>query len=448
VAYLVQDLIARKRAAKTLTSEQIDWLVQGITDESVSDSQIAAMTMAICLQGMNGNETGDLTRAMRDSGKILDWSGHGLSGPLVDKHSTGGVGDLVSLPLGPMLAACGAHVPSISGRGLGHTGGTLDKLSSIPGYNVALDIERFQQIVAEVGVAIVGQTHDLAPADRRVYAVRDATATVDSVPLIVASILSKKLAEGLDGLVLDVKVGSGAVFPDQGLALELAQNLVNTAVSAGCPCRALITDMDQPLANTIGNALEVREAVDFLTGNDKAQRLHQVTLALGCEILELCGLADNHVDAARQLETVLENGSAAEIFGRMVAAQGGPTDFVTRPEHYLPEAPVIKPVNASRRGQVQRVDALALGRTVAKLGGGRLRASDQIDVSVGISQLCQAGLSVKKGEPLALLHAASEENWATAAAEISAAIDINKGTPPRSAVILRRIEATSGRVNS
>jgi len=372
---------------------------------------------------------------------VLDWSALQLSGPVVDKHSTGGVGDLVSLPLGPMLAACGAYVPMISGRGLGHTGGTLDKLSSIPGYDVAPDIDRFQQIVAEVGVAIVGQTQDLAPADRRVYAVRDATATVDSVPLIVASILSKKLAEGLDGLVLDVKVGSGAIFRELQPALELAQNLVDTAVAAGCPCRALITDMDQPLANTIGNALEVRETIDFLTGREQAQRLYQVTLALGCEILELCGLADSHVDAARQLEAVLDNGSAAEIFGRMVAAHGGPADFVQRPEHYLPEAPVIRPVLTSQGGLIQRVDALALGRAVVKLGGGRLRASDQIDASVGLSQVCQAGQAVDKGDPLAMLHAASEESWSSAATEVSAAIEINNNTVAASAVILRRIDA-------
>jgi thymidine phosphorylase len=440
-AYSAQDLIAKKRAGKALTGEQIEWLVQGITDNSVSDSQIAAMTMAVCIRGMEHAEMRDLTQAMLDSGRVLDWSGLQLSGPVVDKHSTGGVGDLVSLPLGPMLAACGAYVPMISGRGLGHTGGTLDKLSSIPGYEVALDIDRLQKIVADVGVAIVSQTQDLAPADRRVYAVRDATATVDSVPLIVASILSKKLAEGLNSLVLDVKVGSGAIFRELEPALDLAQNLVDTAAAAGCHCRALITDMDQPLANTIGNAVEMRETVEFLTGCKPGRRLHQVTMALGCEILELCGLADGHHDAARQLAAVLDDGSAAETFGRMVAAQGGPADFVQRPEHYLPEAPVIRPVTATRRGEIQRVDALALGRAVVKLGGGRQRASDHIDTSVGLSQVCNAGQSVDRGEPLALLHAASDESWAMAAAEISAAIVIDQSKAPTSAVILRRIDA-------
>ena len=442
-AYLTQDLLARKRAGKTLSGAQIECLVQGIADNSVSDSQIAALTMAVCIRGMDRTEMRDLTRAMRDSGRVLDWSKLQLSGPVVDKHSTGGVGDLVSLPLGPMLAACGAYVPMISGRGLGHTGGTLDKLSSIPGYQVILDIDRLQKIVAEVGVAIVGQTQDLAPADRRMYAVRDATATVDSAPLIVASILSKKLAEGLDGLVLDVKVGSGAIFPQLEPARDLAQNLVDTAVAAGCPCRALITDMDQPLANAIGNAVEVRETIDFLTGRKRGQRLHQVTLALGCEILELCSLADSHVDAAHLLESALETGKAAEIFGRMVAAQGGPVDFMQRPEHYLPEAPVIRPIVAHKGGQIQRVDALTLGRAVVKLGGGRQRASDPIDYSVGLSQVCHAGQSVEKGEPLALLHAASENQWLSAAAEISASIIIDQGPAPTTPLILRRISATT-----
>src|ERR1700754_1854099 len=322
---LPAEVIRRKRDGHTLTAEEIGFLVGGITDGGLSDAQVGALAMALFIRGMEPAERVALTVAMRDSGTVLQWD---LDRPVLDKHSTGGVGDKVSLILAPVLAACGAAVPMISGRGLGHSGGTLDKLDAIPGYASTPSIEVIRRVVRDTGCAIVGQTADLAPADRRLYAVRDATGTVESIPLIVASILSKKLAEGLDALVLDVKFGSGALMGQRADADALARALVDVAKGAGLDTSALITDMNEVLGTTAGNALEVREAVDHLTGAAREPRLHEVTVALAAAVLTQARLASDETGAREMVQRSLDDGSAAERFGAMVAALGGPSDFV------------------------------------------------------------------------------------------------------------------------
>jgi thymidine phosphorylase len=320
----VPDLIRIKRDGRELSEEQIGALVTGIADGSVSDAQVGALAMAVVLRGMSAAERIALTGAMRDSGDVLDWSDAGLPGPALDKHSTGGVGDKVSLLLGPIVAACGGAVPMISGRGLGHTGGTLDKLESIPGYDTTPEPGAFREAVAKAGAAIVGQTARLAPADRRLYAIRDATGTVESIPLIVASILSKKLAAGLDALVMDVKVGSGAFLPDREQAEELARTIVEVATGNGLPTAALLTDMDRVLGRTAGNAVEVRESIDHLTGAASDERLREVTLALSAELLVLGGVERDAGAARAAAERALDDGAAAERFASMVSELGGP----------------------------------------------------------------------------------------------------------------------------
>src|SRR5476649_735412 len=342
-----QEIIRKKRDGHPLSDEEIRFFVNGIRDSQVSEGQIAALAMTIYFNDMTMNERVSLTMAMRDSGTVLNWKSLNLNGPIVDKHSTGGVGDVTSLMLGPMVAACGGYVPMISGRGLGHTGGTLDKLEAIPGFDIFPDDNRFRSIIQDVGVAIIGQTSSLAPADKRFYATRDITATVDSIPLITASILAKKLAEGLDALVMDVKVGSGALMPNIEQSMALAHAIVGVANGAGCKTTALLTDMNQVLASSAGNGLEVREAVRFLIGEERNPRLLDVTMALCGEMLVTSGLAGNENEARTRLQRVLDNGEAAERFGRMVAAQGGPNDFVNRYDRYLPAATLSKPVFAS-----------------------------------------------------------------------------------------------------
>jgi thymidine phosphorylase len=384
---------------------------------------------------MSAEEAVGLTLAMRDSGTVLAWD---LPGPVVDKHSTGGIGDNVSLMLAPMLAACGCHVPMISGRGLGHTGGTLDKLDAIPGYATQPDVARFRKVVIEEGAAIIGQTADLAPADRRLYAIRDVTATVESVPLITASILSKKLAAGLEYLVLDVKTGSGAFMAKQKDALALAKSLVHVANGAGLRTSALITDMDEPLASAAGNAVEVRNAVDYLTGAHRDARLHEVTLALGAELLVLSKRAANAKAARAMLEVTLSSGAAAERFQRMVAALGGPHDFVDKCETHLPKAPVVRPVFATKSGKVRAIDSRALGLAVIELGGGRRVAGDRIDHAVGLSALAGKGAAVSKDRPLAMIHARDDAGFERAAEIVRRAYVVGKA-PRRTPALLQRI---------
>lgn len=402
-------VIAAIRDGRGLDGPGAALIAQGLVDGSVSDAQAGAFAMAVLTRGIGVPGRVALTRAMRDSGHVLQWD---LPGAVVDKHSTGGIGDTVSLVLAPLLAARGLFVPMISGRGLGHTGGTLDKLESIPGYRCDQSEGDFRRIVRDVGCAIVSASGDFAPADRRLYAIRDESATVESIDLITASILSKKLAAGLQALVLDVKAGSGAFLRKADASRRLAEALVETANGAGCPTTALITDMDQPLADSAGNALEVAEAIRVLRGESGA--LRDLTLALASEVLALVGQGGSDVAG------VLDSGAAAEAFGRMVAAQGGPPDLLDRPDAYLKAAPVIRPVPACEGG-VSGIDVAALGHAVVALGGGRVRAGERIDHRVGLSMLAKLGDAVGPGRPLALAHAADDTAAEIAIAAVSAA---------------------------
>ena len=413
---LPQEIIRTKRDGAKLSAGEIGDFVAGVVDGRVSEGQMAALAMAVFLNGMDRDEAVALTLAMRDSGDVLLWD---LDGPVVDKHSTGGVGDNVSLMLAPAVAACGGFVPMISGRGLGHTGGTLDKLDSIPGYETQPDAETFRRVTRQVGCAIIGQTGDLAPADKRLYAVRDVTATVESVPLITASILSKKLAAGLGGLVLDVKCGNGAFMSDLDEARELATSLVEVAVGAGLPARAVLTDMNEPLASAAGNALEVANAVDFLSGRHVDSRLWDVTVALGADMLVLGGLARDTADGTAKMIEALQGGAAAQKFGQMVEALGGPADFVERPEAYLPRAPVVRTVEAE--GTVIGVDARQVGLAVVALGGGRTRPQDDVDPAVGLTDLAPVGQPLGDGTPLATIHARTDDGADAAEATLRAA---------------------------
>ncbi len=437
--YLAQEIIRKKRDGHALSEDEIRFFINGVRDNSVSEGQIAALAMTIYFHDMSLPERVALTMAMRDSGTVLNWKSLNLNGPVVDKHSTGGVGDVTSLMLGPMVAACGGYIPMISGRGLGHTGGTLDKLEAIPGFDIFPSDDHFRQTIKQVGVAIIGQTNSLAPADKRFYATRDITATVDSIPLITASILAKKLAEGLDALVMDVKVGSGAFMPTYEASENLAQAIVGVANGAGCRTTALLTDMNQVLASTAGNALEVREAVRFLTGAQRNPRLLEVTLALCSEMLISGKLAENEAEAREKLMTVLDNGKATEVFARMVAAQKGPTDFVERYDSYLPAPTMSKAVYADRAGCVTHMDTRALGMAVVAMGGGRQRASDAIDYSVGLSDMITLGEQVDASRPLAVIHASSEAHWQQAAAAVKAAITLGERAPAATPVVYRRV---------
>jgi thymidine phosphorylase len=416
MAFLAQEVIRRKRDGHALSAEEIEWLVAGITDGSLSDAQVGALAMAIVINGMQGEERVALTGAMTRSGEVLTWD---LDRPVLDKHSTGGVGDKVSLLLAPIVAACGGAVPMISGRGLGHTGGTLDKLDAIPGYDTAPGRERFAAAVRAAGCAIIGQTGDLAPADRRLYAIRDATGTVESIPLIVASILSKKLAAGLDALVMDVKVGSGAFLPELEQARELAEAIVEVAVGNGLPTVAVLTDMDRVLGRTAGNAVEVREAIDHLTGAISGDdRLIEVTIALCEQLLALKGL-----DADPR--TALQSGAAAEAFARMVVELGGPSTLLERPDDHLAKAPVTVEAHAERDGVVAAVDVRAVGLAIIDLGGGRRREDDAIDHAVGLTEIAEPGERVGPGgRPVALVHARDEDAAERAAQAVSAAFRV------------------------
>ncbi|KAF0677228.1 thymidine phosphorylase [Profundibacterium mesophilum] len=400
-----RSIIGALRRGETPSAEALSWFARGLASGRVSDAQAGAFAMAVCLNGLGSQGRIALTMAMRDSGATLDWD---LPGPVLDKHSTGGVGDPVSLLLAPALAACGAFVPMISGRGLGHTGGTLDKLEAIPGLRSEMDEAGFRAAVAQAGCAIVAASDDLAPADRRLYAVRDMTATVDHVDLITASILSKKLAAGLGGLVLDVKLGSGAFMKTAGEALALAEALVEAARGAGCPAAALVTDMNQPLAPCVGNAVEVAAVMEVLTGETRGDALRGVTAALGGQLLALGKIAASPPEGAELIEAAIASGAAAERFGRMVAAMGGPSDFTERWRGRLPQAPMRRDVLALEDGHVQKIDGTALGMAVLRLGGGRMHAGDAIEPAVGLSGIARLGTRVSPGDPMAVIHAGTE----------------------------------------
>jgi thymidine phosphorylase len=376
----------------------------------VSEGQAAAFAMAVFFNGMSPRECAALTLAMRDSGEVLRWNQDRLRGPVVDKHSTGGVGDTVSLMLAPMLAACDVHVPMISGRGLGHTGGTLDKLTSIPGYDFRPTSDQFQVVVEDVGCAIIGQTSTLAPADSRLYAVRDVTATVESVALITASILSKKLAAGLDALVMDIKVGNGAFMSSMDEARTLATSINCVADQAGLKTEVLITDMSQPLAPVAGNALEIVECVDYLQGNRRDKRLHEVVVQLGSALLMCSGLVEDQGRARERLEAALASGEALVRFDRMVAALGGPLGFSENSQAHLPRAPVVREVPSPMAGIVSSIDTRALGLAVVQLGGGRTRPQDDINLSVGLDRIARLGNNVEAGDPICRVHALSESS--------------------------------------
>ncbi len=428
-------IISKLRQGDSPSSEELTWFAAGLADGSVSDAQAGAFAMGVCLRGLGDEGRVALTLAMRDSGDRLQWA---CDGPVLDKHSTGGVGDCVSLILAPALAACGAYVPMISGRGLGHTGGTLDKMEAIPGLSTSVDEARFRDIVKTAGCAIVSASADIAPADKRLYAIRDVTATVESLDLITASILSKKLAAGLEGLVLDVKLGSGAFMKTPDEARALASSLVDTANLAGCPTSAVISDMNQPLAPSLGNALEVAECMKVLTG-DQTGPLADLSIALGAVLLANAKLVPDVKTGEAKLSSALQDGHAAEHFGRMVAAMGGPVQFVDNWQRFLPEATVIREVTAPASGYISAIDGEALGLAVVALGGGRQVESDVVDTAVGLSDVLRLGDPVTKGQPLLRIHAAREAAAQSAAETVRQAITIAPSVPDLSPLVHERI---------
>ncbi|MCU0826915.1 MAG: thymidine phosphorylase [Tabrizicola sp.] len=429
-------IIATIRDGGKPLDDDLRWFAAGLASGAVTDAQAGAFAMAVLLKGLPEAGRVALTTGMRDTGKVMEWD---LPGPVVDKHSTGGIGDCTSLLLAPALAACGAYVPMISGRGLGHTGGTLDKLEAIPGFRTGLTEAAFRKQVANLKCAIVAASADLAPADKRLYAIRDVSGTVESVDLITASILSKKLAAGLEALVLDVKCGSGAFMKTPERAEELARALVTTAQGAGCMTSALITDMSQPLATAAGNALEVIEVMETLTGTSVNTALWDLTVALGGEALALAGLAADAEDGGGRIAQALESGAAAEIFGRMVAAQGGPADFVERWPDRLPSAPVMVEVPALADGYIAEIDGEALGHVVVRLGGGRLREGDRVNPSVGMSDLAGIGEETGAGVPLAMVHAVTESAAEAAVRAVQAAYRIVDEVPEEPPLVMKRI---------
>ncbi len=435
---LPQEIIRLKRSGQTLSREQIADFIAGITDETIVDAQIAAFTMAAFLNGLNLEETTALTESMRDSGDVLTWKN--LNGPVVDKHSSGGVGDKISLMLAPMIAACGGYVPMISGRGLGHTGGTLDKFDSIPGYQTCPDNDLFKKVVKQVGCAIIGQTGNLAPADKRIYAVRDVCATVESVELITASILSKKLAAGLDCLVMDLKCGNGAFMDSLENGYKLARSIVRVASAAGTKTKAVLTDMNQVLGHSAGNAVEVREAVDYLKGSQVDLRLHEITLELCGELLVSAQLAPDLPSAKRKLQKALDSGAALEKFAAMVTALGGPADFTDHPEKYLPQAAIIRPVYPQTPGYVSAMHTREIGLSIIELKGGRTSPEQKLDYATGYTGFCQLGDYVDDRQPLAVIHAQNEDDYQRAADSLHRFITVCPGKPKLSAPIIDKVE--------
>jgi thymidine phosphorylase len=429
-------IIAKLRDGGKPSADELGWFAKGLASGVVTDAQAGAFAMAVLLNGLGEAGRVALTRGMRDSGKVLEWD---LNGPVIDKHSTGGIGDCVSLLLAPALAACGAYVPMISGRGLGHTGGTLDKLESIPGFRTGLSEDQLRRQIGEVRCAIVAASAEIAPADRRLYAIRDVTSTVESIDLITASILSKKLSAGLEALVLDVKCGSGAFMDTFEKAEALAKALVSTAQGAGCMTSALITDMSQPLATAAGNALEVIEVIDVLTSGDLTQPLAKLAQALGGEVLALGGLAADAADGEGRIADALTSGEAADTFGEMVAALGGPHDFTDRWRDRLPAARVMVDVHPAEAGFVGRIDTRALGEAVVRLGGGRLKEGDKLDLAVGLSDIARLGERVDPARPLARIHAASDEAARAVAADLRRAFVLTDIAPVLPPLIHERI---------
>jgi thymidine phosphorylase len=436
MVFLPQEIIRKKRDGAALSNDEIAFFVEGLTANSISEGQVAAFAMAVFFRGMALAESVALTRAMQGSGMTLSWD---LPGPVLDKHSTGGVGDAVSLMLAPAVAACGGYVPMISGRGLGHTGGTLDKFDSIPGYKTQPDESLFRKVTREAGCAIIGQTAALAPADKRLYGIRDVTATVESIPLITASILSKKLAAGLQGLVMDVKFGNGAFMAAFDDARALAESLATVATGAGLPTTALLTDMNEPLASSAGNAVEIAYAVDYLTGRLREPRMHELIVTTGAEMLLTGKIANTLHDGRAKMEGAIASGAAAERFAQMVRGLGGPGDFIEKSASYLQAAPITRPVFAQKAGIVEGIATRDVGLAVVALGGGRLRADDKIDHSVGLTKLAGLGAAVGPDHPIALVHARTSATFADAEKRLQAAYTIGSTKPAAQPVIRERI---------
>lgn len=432
-----QEIIRAKRDGKVLSADDIAAFIAGLANEQVTDGQAAAFAMAVYFNGMNIAERVALTKAMRDSGTVLRWDD--IPGPIIDKHSTGGVGDTVSLMLAPMIAACGGFVPMISGRGLGHTGGTCDKFEAIPGYSASPSMDLFREVVRGVGCAVIGQTPDLAPADKRLYGIRDVTATVESIGLITASILSKKLAGGLQGLAMDVKCGNGAFMPTLPEARKLANSIAKVATGAGLPTTALITDMDRPLADTAGNAVEVAYAIDFLTGVRREPRMLEVVMALSTEMLLLGKLARSKTAARSQLQAALDSGAAAEKFDKMVARLGGPSNFIDEPWKHMEKAALQQAVMPKKPGAVTSIDTRAVGMIVVALGGGRTRPQDSVDHAVGLTSLAGLGDQVGPDQPLAIVHARTQAQVDEAAALIRSAYRVGGKAKKANPAVIDRI---------
>lgn len=434
-----QEFIRKKRDGEVLNADEIEEFIKGVTDGKVSEGQVAAFTMAVFFKGMSIEERVALTRAMTHSGKVLKWDG--LDGPVVDKHSTGGVGDKVSIMLAPIVAACGAYVPMICGRGLGHTGGTFDKLEAIPGYNAEAGWDLFEKTVREVGCCIIGQTQDLAPADKRIYGIRDVTATVESLDLITASILSKKIAAGLDALVMDVKVGNGAFMQTMEEAEALSQSIIAVANGAGVKTSALITDMNENLGRTAGNAIEVIESIAYLKNENICPRLHHVTMSLAAEMLCMGGLAQDEKQGYQMAEEALSSGKALEIFQKMVTALGGPADLCEKPEAYLKLSSLSRPVYPSQAGYVSKINTRQVGLSIIELGGGRKKPGAPIDHTVGLDQIAALNAEVSpEGTPLAMVYAKDEATFKVAEKMILDAYEISDEKGQENPIIKKRLD--------
>ena len=429
-----QDVIRKKRDGEHLSREEITFFIEGVTDGAIADYQISALLMAIYLNGMNDAEQGILTEAMLNSGNILDFSN--IAKPKADKHSTGGVGDKTSLLIAPMVAACGVCVPMISGRGLGHTGGTLDKLETIPGYRVDLSTTEFERVLKSVGYAMSGQTAELAPADKKMYALRDATATVEAIPLIVASIISKKGAAGLDAMVIDVKVGSGAFMRQEARAETLAHALVRTGNALGIRTRALLTDMNQPLGRAVGNSLEVKECIQLLRGDGEegARPVLDLSLELSAHMLVLAHVEKSLEAAHKRLDEILSSGKALECFRKNVEAQGGDPRVCDDPDGFLPLVTETFKVESTRSGFVTKVNAAEIGHAIAAIGGGRVRIDDTIEPTVGFVAEVKIGDRVSAGTALGQVYCRDEPKAREAASRIQASYDV--GDQPLSEIPL------------
>lgn len=438
MSFIPQEFIRKIRDKHALPDEEIQAFIAGIGDGSVSEGQIAAYAMAVYFQGLENSSQATLTKAMRDSGRVLKWD-H-LDGPTVEKHSTGGVGDNISLMLAPIVAAAGVYVPMISGRGLGHTGGTLDKFESIPGYNVKPDIETFQKIVKDVGCSIIGQTADLAPADAVIYGVRDVSATVESIPLITASILSKKLAAGSDYLIMDVKFGNGSFMGEIDRAIALAHNIIRVAGEAGTPTNVLLTDMDQPLSSDIGNAIEVLDAIKFLKNETPKNREYDVTIGLAAEMFNICGRVKSHQEGIELANEILTSGKGAEVFNKMIHAHGGPADIIENPHKYLKLTQQKWDIPAPKNGVVVEIDTREIGMTIVALKGGRTHPDQKIDHAVGLDKVTPLGTKLSAGDPLGVVYARSENEAQMAITKVQQAMKIGEGpifTPPPVMEIIR-----------